>query len=217
MAIQTMGQDGSTLVAVDPQHLAQRVSLRPVQVLGWYSLALSTGLLTGASLSSVLFSLRNGAPSNLLMVRRVGIGWAQTTAFTTAQRLEFQLAVCRAFTVADTGGQAVAMGAANIGKHRTSFASPSVADVRISTTGILGSSGSKVIDAWPIGLQWLFSGAAGTGMQASPNNLFSHDTGDHPLILAPNEGLNILNGVAMGAAGVGILYVNIEFAEVAAY
>ena len=48
-------------------------------------------------------------------------------------------------------------------------------------------------------------------------NLFSHDTGDYPLILAQNEGFVLTNGIAMGAAGVINLLVGVEFAEAAAY
>jgi hypothetical protein len=51
----------------------------------------------------------------------------------------------------------------------------------------------------------------------SPVLLLSHEAGDYPVILAQNEGLVITNGVAMGAAGVINLHVNVEFAEVASY
>ena len=54
-------------------------------------------------------------------------------------------------------------------------------------------------------------------LAASDRNLLSHDAGDYPLVLATNEGFNIMNLVAMGAGGVGTLYVNMEVAEAASY
>jgi hypothetical protein len=214
MAIQVAGQDGASVWAVDSQSLAGRVSMRPVPVLGWYSVAWNTGILSAVAASGLLFSLRNTAPANVVIIRRVGIGWLQTTAFTTAQRMEFQLLVARSFTTADSG-QPVTL-TANQGKHRTTFPSSTV-DMRCATTTVLGSSGNKILDNVAVGIQWVWANALGVGIPNSPNNLFSHDAGDHPLILGPNEGINILNGVLMGAGGAGMMYVSIEYAEATSY
>ena len=50
-----------------------------------------------------------------------------------------------------------------------------------------------------------------------PQPLLEQDSGDYPLILAQNEGFIITNGIAMGAAGVINLHVNVEFAEASSY
>jgi hypothetical protein len=59
-----------------------------------------------------------------------------------------------------------------------------------------------------------YSGAAGVTIPTAPDNLFSHQAGDYPFVMRFNEGLLITTATAMGAAGVGVLYVNLEMAEV---
>lgn len=199
---------------VDTTFKALRVSVRPAEVSGWFSIGAQSGNLTTAAAAGAIFSLRQIA-ATLLIVRRVGIGFLLTTAFTTAQRVDYGLIVARAFTASDTGGTAIAMTGSN-GKMRTSLAVPTSVDVRIATTAAL-TAGTKSLDANHLAQQAAWAGAVGTVLAPSQNNLLSHDTGDYPLVLAQNEGFNIQNITLMGAAGVGIAYVNTEFAEASAY
>ena len=59
--------------------------------------------------------------------------------------------------------------------------------------------------------------AAGTTITPALNNVMSHDTGDYPIVLAQNEGVVIANLTAMGAGGVGMATVAMEFAEASAF
>jgi hypothetical protein len=149
------------------------------------------------------------------MVRRVGVGFITTTAFTTAQQVDYGLMVARSFTASDTGGTAITITGNNC-KHRTSLATPTSLDMRISSTGAL-TAGTKTLDTNHLAQIGQWSGAAGAALQPAQNNLLSHDTGDYPLILAQNEGINVMNLTAMGAAGVIKAYVNIELAEASSY
>lgn len=214
MALQILGADGTSIQSVDPTAKAARVSVRPIEVAGYNSVGTQTGLLTGLAANSAIFSLRN-LSSNLLLIRRVGIGFVTITAFITAQRVDFGLTFARAFTASDSGGTVVPL-TGNNGKHRTSLATPTSVDCRVSTTAAL-TAGTKTLDPLPLGQVVTWSGAIGASLSPAPDNLFSHNTGDYPLILAVNEGINIIMPTAMGAAGVGIAYMNIEFAEVVSY
>ena len=214
MGIQILGQDGASVVAVDPTFDAMRVSLRPAEVVAWQSLGAKTGNATTVAANGSIFSLRN-ISANLLMIRRVGVGFVLTTAFTTAQILELGLIFARAFTASDSGGTAIAITGSNT-KARTSLATPTSMDARISTTAAL-TAGTKTKDANHLGLVGAWCGAVGAGIAPSLNNLWSHDAGDYPIILNQNEGINIDNVIVMGAAGVGTIYVNVEFAEVASF
>jgi hypothetical protein len=214
MAIQLLGGDGVSVAAVDPQHSAQRVSLRPPQALGFFSIGAQSGALTAVGANGPVFALRN-ASSNLIMIKRVGVGFILTTAFTTPQIVDFGLAVARSWTAADAGGTAIAV-TGNNGKHRTSLASPVSLDARIAAAAAL-TAGTRTLDANTLGQIGAWAGAIGAGVTPSPDNLFSHNTGDHPLILAQNEGIIIQAMTAMGATGIGRLYVNIEFGEVGSY
>lgn len=199
---------------IDAYFQALRTTLRPMQVLGWYSVGAQSGLLTLVAAAGAIFSLRNSG-SNLLIVRRVGVGFIATTAFTTAQRVDYGLIVARAFTASDSGGTAIAV-TGNNGKHRTNHAAPTSIDCRIATTLAL-TAGTKTLDANHLSQTGAWVGAAGAGLAPSLNNLHAHDASDFPLVLAANEGLNIQNITGMGTGGIGIAYVNFECAEAVAY
>lgn len=199
---------------VDSYFQALRVSLRPTQVLSWNSVGAQTGLLTLVAAAGAIFSFRNSG-ANLLLVRRLEIAFIATTAFTAAQRVDYGLIVARAFTASDTTGTPIAV-TGNNGKHRTSLATPTSVDCRIATTAAL-VAGTKTLDANHQSQIGGWVGAVGAGVPMTAGNLISHDAGDYPLVLAPNEGFNIQNITVMGVGGVGIAYVNMEFAEVATF
>lgn len=211
MAIQVQG-NGGTVQEVDSTFRAARVTIRPQEVINWNSLAGTSGLLTGVVAAGPVFSFRNTG-ANPIIIRRVSIGFYTTTAFTAAQGLAYQLIKANSFTVSDSGGTSLYTAGAN--KHRNSFTNISSApDIRISTTGAL-TAGTRTLEAQPLAAVCGSSTAVGTGL--STVNLFAHDTGDYPLVLAQNEGFIIANGFAMGAAGVINLQVGVEFAEASSY
>ncbi len=211
MAIQLIGT-GAAVQEVDTAFKAARVSIRPVDVINWLSYGAASGALTGVAANGPVFSLRNTG-ANLLMVRRVQVGFVTTTAFTAAQGLVYQLLKANGFTTSDTGG--TALYAAGQNKHRLSFTNITAApDIRIASTAALGA-GTRSLETVSMGIAGGTSNGLGTSMPMTA--LLSHDAGDHPIILAQNEGLVIANGIAMGAAGVIQWHVNIELAEVTSY
>ena len=214
MAIIQSGSAAGTALLVDPAHGAARVSVRPQDVLGWYSIGAASGSLTALAANAGIFSFRN-LSANPIVVRRIGVGFVTTVPFTTAQMMSFALFAARNFTASDSGGTAIALTGAN-GKHRTSLGTPTSLDCRIATTVALGG-GTRTLDASALGIQAGWSGAAGTTISPALNNLMSHDTGDYPIVLAQNEGLVIASSTAMGAAGAGIATVAMEFAEASAF
>lgn len=199
---------------VDPTFQAARVSLRPVQLSSYQSIGALTGNVTAAAANGALFSLRNLA-SNLLLIRRVGWSFLLTTAFTAAQKLDYGLMFARAFTASDTGGTAIALTGSNT-KQRTSLATLTSVDCRIATTAAL-TAGTKTLDTNYLGIIGGWGTGIGAQIGSSPDNLLSQSSGDYPLILAINEGINIVNITLMGATGVGVGYVNLEVAEVTSY
>jgi hypothetical protein len=214
MAIIQSGGGAGTPLLVDPNFGAARVTIRPMDVLGWLSVSAASGALTGVAAGGAVFSFRN-ISANPVIIRRVGIGFVTTTAFTTAQALSWGLAIQRAFTASDSAGTAIAL-VGNNGKHRTSLATLTSVDCRISAAAAL-TAGTKTADANDLAMQAGFSGAVGVSLAIAMNNLLSHDTGDYPLVLSQNEGFNIFNRTAMGAAGVGTLFVAMELAEATAF
>lgn len=208
MGVNILSADGAVTAEVDATHKAQRASLRPAQVLSWSSIADKTGLVTVLAANATLFSLRNTG-ANVVLVRRVQMQWITTTTFTAAQRLEYGLYIA-SFSSADAGGTALNAGS---GKHRTTMSTPAI-EARIALTTAL-TAGSRTLSPSPVGIAAMFSNAVGATMQQT--SLLSQDAGDHPIVLGTNEGLVLNNLVLMGAAGVGVVYLNVEFAEAASY
>jgi len=211
MAIQVQGNGGTTQ-EFDATFRAARVSLRPAEVIGYYSVSGASGALTGVAANGPVFSFRNTG-SNLILVRRLSIRFVTTTAFTAAQGLDYQLVRANSFTASDTGGTALYTAGAN--KHRTGFTNiTSAPDIRISSTGAL-TAGTRTLETAGMGIAGGSSTGVGTSMLTE--DLLGYDSGDYPLVLAQNEGFVITNGIAMGAAGVIRLQVSVEYAETAAY
>ena len=208
------GGGTAALQEVDTTFKAARATLRPFECLSWNSVGAATGLLTTVAAAGAIFSLRN-IGANPLIIRRLGIGFVTTTAFTAAQRLEFSLAIARSFSASDTGGTAIALTGNNC-KHRTSLGTVTSIDCRIATTAAL-TAGTKTLDTNRMGYQAFWAGAIGATLLVVPDNLLSHNAGDYPIVLAQNEGLNVVNEVVMGAAGVGVAYINMEFAEATSF
>lgn len=200
-----------TLAEVDSGSLAQRTSIRSLRSLAWNSLGVQSGALTTIAAGGRLFSLRNTS-TNLILVRRVGVGFMTTTAFTAAQALDFALYVARSFTASDSVGTDVSP-TTHITKHRTSLATPNVA-ARMAAAAVV-SGGTLTQDTLAIGMAAGGSAGLATGLLPTQDNLLQHATGDLPLVLAANEGLTITNVTLMGAVGVVKVYVNLEYAEIA--
>ena len=211
MAIQIQGNGGTTQ-EVDATFRAARVSIRPAEVIGYYSVSGASGALTGVAAAGPVWSFRNTG-ANLILVRRVSIGFVTTTAFTTAQGLDYQMLRANSFTASDSGGTALFTAGQN--KHRNSFTNiTSAPDIRIASTGAL-TAGTRTLETAGMGIAGGSSTGVGTNMPTA--DLLAYDAGDYPLVLAQNEGFVITNGIAMGAAGVIRLQVSVEYAETAAY
>lgn len=213
MAVQVAGSDGVTTQAVDSLYQAARVSLRPSQFLSYVSLGVPSGALAALTLNAPIFSLRN-ISSNLLVVRRIGIKFMVTTAFATPQAISFGLSAARSFTVSDSGGTAIALTGNNV-KVRTSMQALTSVDCRISTTAAL-TAGTKVMDANYLSDDAGWMSVVGSAFGAV-DNLLSQSSGDHPLILAQNEGINVVAASAWSGTGAGIAWINLEIAEATSY
>lgn len=199
------------LQEVDLGSLASRVTLRPMKVIGWNRLAAQTGLLTGIAAGGRIFSLRN-TTANLIIVRQIGVGFMTTTAFTAAQLLDFSLHIARGFTVSDTVGTDVSP-VGNVGKLRTSFATPNIA-ARISAAAVI-SGGTLAQDTIAVGTVAGGSTGLATGLPLSPDNMIGPAADGQPIVLAANEGITIVSNTAMGAAGVIKAYISVGYLEIA--
>lgn len=216
MAIIQTGAASSGNLIVDPTMQAGHVTLRPPELLGAYQIGLTSGALTGVLAGAPVYSFRfNPAVStNVIMIRRVEIGFSTITAFTTAQSLQYSLQVARAWTVVDSGGVSAAFTQANTGKLRTTMPTSQMAltgsNLQIANTGTL-TAGTRTLDTQVMSFAQATSNGVGTSATLLP--ILQQQPGDYPLILGAQEGFIINNVQAMGAAGVINLTVNVEWLE----
>jgi hypothetical protein len=218
MAIIQSGANSTVLQTVDPTFLAAHTSERPPELLGAYSLGITSGALTVVAAGGTVFSFRWAPPTNtqLCMIRRVEIGFSTVTAFGTAQSLQYSMQVARQWTANDTGGTTAAFTQTNTGKLRTTMPTSAFAgggQIMISTTAA-NTAGTRTLDTQAMAFAQGASTAIATVMTQQP--IFLHQTGDYPLILANNEGFIINNVTTMGATGVINLTVTVDWMELAA-
>jgi hypothetical protein len=218
MAIIQSGASSTTLLTVDPTFVALRNSEHPPEILGAYSMGLTSGALTVAAAGGTVFSFRWAPPTatQLCMVRRVEIGFSTVTAFTAAQSLQYSMQVARNWTASDTGGTAALFTQTNTAKLRTTMPTSAFAgggQIMIANTGA-NTAGTRTLDTQAMAFTQGQSTAVGTVLTAVP--IFQHQPGDYPLILATNEGFIINNVTVMGAVGVINLTVTVDWMELAA-
>ena len=214
MGLAIQGGTSGNVAEVAANTSAMRVSERPMNVgaFGSYSYGASSAIMAaGLAGNSPIFTFRGAAAAGPnCLVRRVkisaiGLG----TAFAAGSAL-FQLLVCRAFTVNDTGGGAATVTTNNI-KRRTSFASTAVQDLRTSATAAL-TAGTRTTDATALSSVYGMCSATVSTVILPPTDMIAYGPEAWPLVLAANEGFTIQATVA--ATGTWSFSVNVDWDEV---
>lgn len=219
-------QSGATtdLLTIGAQNKSARIEARGVDygVLGHYSYGGFTGILPAAlAANSEIYQFRWADATRFAVITKVIISAAvSTTFFAAGVPVQIDMIKSTAWSVAGTGGTALTPAAAL--KHRTSMGSSLVVagDARIATTAALGA-GTKTLEANSMAAL-IAAGpitASLNGVIIPPSTiLFNAEPGDgeHPLILAQNEGFSI-RSVAVPGTGTWQASVRIRWAEVAAY
>jgi hypothetical protein len=181
-------------------------------VLNWNTVGAKTGALTGVAANAPLFAFRNSG-SNIAWLIELSVAFNLTTPFTSPQAIDPGLFVCRAFSAPDSGGVPIALSGANNGLRRTLQTPFSSCDMRVAAGAPL-VAGVRTPDAAPVGIVEGWTAAA-AGNTIPMTDLFAYkESVDYPLVFAPGEGFEIQCLSAMGAGGVGILYVVVTLAEI---
>jgi hypothetical protein len=186
---------------------------------GGYRLTMKTGALTGLSATNPLFSLRWTHLSTKMVIQAIDVQLGVTTAYGTAQLTAFSLFFARSFTASDSGGTAftttTTLDSALDSNFGQSLLFAGNGDCRISSTGTL-TAGTRTLDDQPL-TGWIF-GTNALAVAPAPSGdsrkQFGTLDATNPITLRQNEGLVITNDILMGATGVVLVYVSIEWQEV---
>jgi hypothetical protein len=195
----------------------------PVGAGGAYRMGVVSGTMAAAlAANAEMFQFRYvTAASRIALVYKISISAGANLAATAAAILSFRATAARAWTAAGTGGTRIVLTTNNC-KLRTSYSTSEVNDAGISTTAGL-TAGTKTLDATDIG-QIAYGIGTGAITTALPLiimpkiALFDADgEGQHPLVLANQEGFIIRSGIINPATMTWNFAVEVLWLEVPAF
>ena len=232
MAIQLQGNGGTVAEVDGTTYRAFRTTARPIDYTtgGSYRHAIRSGTIAATlAANGIIYAFRWGDTS-LAVIHRIRAQLFANIAFTAAfNDMSMYAKIGRSYTASHTGQTAGTL-TGNNAKLRTSMPTSKIAtngDIRIANTAVLGG-GTVTEDTDPfvysiVGKPNVVNVATGTEFLAPQPMVtldYEPDMGDgvHPLVLAQNEGFLIHNGpVVWPAAGTGVLVVQVNWSEVAAF
>jgi len=216
MAVQIIGGTSGIVADVDTDKSIRVVNRAPAfGALGCYSLDTVSGTMAaGLAAAAPVYSIRWGDATRFALIQKIFMSmWDITTAF-TAGLGKFEVMFARAFTASDSGGNSV-LPTGNMNKRRTSMGTTLFTDMRQSSTATL-TAGTRTLDTNPLRqVNFQVSTTANAVMLATTQIYGLTIDGEHPLILAQNEGIVIRATVP--ATGTWAFNVALDWMEVAAY
>lgn len=227
MAVIEGGTTGSLQEVGNAAALAAHVTTKPLPhgSLGHYRVAATTGILPAAlAASSQVFYLRWTDATRYFVLHKFKASFQTLTPFTAATLTDFGFDLHKA-TAVSAGGGGTDMSSAKTKMRATMGASllDSTGLMRVATTAAL--TALTTLDAYPIaqsvGDANLTNPAGGTEEPRvnDPTLIYVADmaNGEHPLVLAQNEGLVLRNRTVWPAAGTGLVTVEMVWSEVSAF
>ena len=213
---------------VDPTHAAARFAIRPLEHVvggvqgGHYNLDAVTGAMTGAlAAGGQVFAVRWNDPSKLMVLLRVTVN-AKCEAVSSGIGTDLELILAHAYTANASGGGTIVPTNTSQMARLSNMAPSSFAsygEIRVATTAAL-TPGTQTLDTAGVGA-CAFPGAGGAviGNYGGPNDLWNCQTGfgEHPIVLANNQGFVVRTSSGFAASNTWRFYVNISWIEVAAF
>lgn len=200
----------------------------PVGALGSYRWSGTTGTIAAAfAANSQFWYLRWTDATRLCVIHRLQARFQPLTLFTAATLTDFGFDLHKATAISAGGGGTDVFSATQPSKMRTSHANSLLGatsgSMRLSATALL--TALTTLDGHPIaqsiGDSQRVNPAAATEEQRvnDPTLTYLADvgSGEHPLILAKDEGLVLRNRTVWPAAGTGVFQVELAWSEVTAY
>jgi hypothetical protein len=227
MAIQIQGNGGVVAEVDGTTFRALRVTIRPVNYgsLGFYRAAAISGTMAvSLGASAELFQFRWSDATNLALMYFLNFSASGNVAAGAATLLGVVATIARSWSAAGTGGTRFTM-TGNNAKLRTSMGTSLVNDIGISTTAGL-TAGTKTFDTTNMAAVSLATGtgAITTAMALPLINavdgtlLDASREGQHPVVMAQNEGVVIRNHSVAWPTGLTWNFaVQTAWAEAAAF
>lgn len=167
-----------------------------------------SGLITGVAANADLFGLRNIGPRRLA-ITAIRLRFVPRTAFTTAQAVAFRVHKVYAFTGVHSGGSGTAVQA----HYRSALVGGGVGDlVPLTEISAIIAGTAAITSGTYTAATATEPELVGVGAAATLPGLYEDwsPIDGLPITLAPDTGIVVKNVVAMGAAGVGNLFVGFD-------
>lgn len=167
--------------------------------------------------NSRIFELVNPSAALVLVITDLRVVWLQTGAHTAAIEDSLDVFKCTGFTAVDNTNVVTPVPT----KKRETMAA-SLAAIRGVTpagaaAGMTGGTLTKIGAPFSSLPQWLLAAEPTTASvvpAGAPAVMAPVEDGDHPFVLAQNEGFEIENRVLLGAAAASSVYIDCSWAEV---
>jgi len=191
--------------------------------LGHYRVGVSTGTLAAAlAANAQLLQFKWTDATRFAVITSIKTQFLTLTRFTAGTITDFGLDAFIARSFAAGGGGTTLTLTGDNAALRTNMGT-SLAQINVSTTAAL--TAATTLDAHPFAQSMGGHGAqivpsATIQYADAPNPLVYEprmESGEHPLVLAQNEGFVIRNRAVWPAAGTGIYSFTVQWAEVAAF
>lgn len=216
------GSGASTFVQVDPTHSAGRVTIRPTDHVvggvqgGHYFLNATTGAISAVAAAGQIFAVRWNDPSKVMLLEKLTVS-SVCTAFSTGTGADLEAVRASSYTANASGGTAITPSTTSQMARLSSMAPSSFntyGELRVSTTLAL-TAGTQTLDTAGFGAVQLGATAAGGG--AGPADLYNRATGQHPIVVANNQGFVIRAATAVPSSNSFRYSVTMSWIELAAY
>lgn len=190
---------------------------------GGYRISLYSGsVVAGLAAAAPIFSCRWTSTSARMIVQSIMLDFYVVTAYGAAQAIANSLYFARSFNVSDSGGTAVTTTQSNdqaldtkqigVGGSAQSLLFAGNGDMRIASTATL-TAGTRTLDDQAL-YSWLGSASAIGASSNNPDLCLGQQDATNPLTLRANEGFVITNDILLGATGVIVWNICLEWTEV---
>lgn len=217
------GSIGPAEQAIDPVFLAARVSLRPLdytgfgRVLGHYRVAFSTSAIAPAA-NAVLAALRWTDTGSFLVLNRLLVGVTVVTAVTAQRQDPIVANLARAYTAAHTTNATAISLAGNNQKMRSIMGSSLLANLQAANLAAGLTGGTRTLDGNPFAQAPLSPALIGIGTGVPNQEAYAWEAfGMHPVVLSPNEGVELAWGPTALATGTLTVNVTLAWSEVVVF
>ena len=217
------GVNSNVEAQVDPSRSALRVSLAPMEHTisglqgGHYNLCAATGAMSALAASGQIFAVRWSDPSKLFILLQLAVS-AVCTAFSSGTGADLEGIKASSYSSNASGGtQITPSTVSQMSRIQTMAPSSfnSTGEIRIATTTAL-TPGTQTLDTAGFGSTQIPATGAGGGI--SDVNIYQCLAfGQHPIILANNQGFVVREITTVPASNSFRYSIQMSWVEIAAF